>query len=94
MIARKGLQGLSRFDQPAQHGMRGDFEAPGPGADTQACGQSGDGLYQLIWINLFAVPGRAHCFQARTATAETKAWSPAASIGMTMGADIAPAPRP
>ena len=58
-IAREGLQVLRCLDSPAQHGVGVRLKHPGHGAKAETLGESRDGPYQLVGIDLLAGNWRA-----------------------------------
>ena len=55
----KGAELLGRFGQPVQHGVGGDLEDAGRGADTQALRQTGQDPHDAFDLGVFAVEDRA-----------------------------------
>jgi hypothetical protein len=90
-VAREGFEVIGCLHEPAQNRVGIGLEDPGHGTDTEALSQSGDGPHQLVGINLLAVKRRAVGLQEMPLAAETHQLPPAATIGMTVGADIAEA---
>jgi hypothetical protein len=79
---------LRCVDQPAQDSVRIDFKDTRHGADAEAFGQSRNGPHQRVGIDLLAVQRGAVRLEEIPVAAQTHQLSPAASIGMTVGADI------
>ena len=90
-LTGEGLQGRGGLAQPAQHGVGLDLADPGPSTKAPPCGESREGPAHLGGSTLCGGKRRARRLQKVPGAAATPQGAPAASIGGTVGADIAAA---
>src|SRR5205807_7280062 len=76
---------------PLQHGVRGNLEHPGDGADAQALRQRTHRPHPLLGHYAPAMPGCAVGLLARATTARAMQLAPRSTAGMTVGRDMAQA---
>src|SRR5216684_6983356 len=86
---------LRNVNQPGQDGIRVHLEYPGDGADAQPFGQGAHGPHQHVEHDTLAMQWRAVGFLEIATTAGAMQLAPGATVGVTIGTDIAePDPAP
>src|SRR4030095_2936750 len=89
--SRKRLKLLGRFDEPLQHRVRGHLKHPRRAPDTQALSQARDDMYDEVDGGALPMKDRPQALQEVAATGDAEQLPPGPSIGVAIGAEIAPA---
>ena len=90
-VAGKGLELLCCLHQPLQHRLRVHLEYSHRATDTQTFGQTRDDAHDELDEGALAVKERAEGLEKIAVTGDAQQLPPGASIGMAIGAQIAPA---
>src|SRR5262249_2575769 len=89
---REGAQLPRRLDQPLQHRIGVDLEAPRRAPDAQPPGQAREDPHEEVDGGALAREEGPEGLQKVAATDDAQQLPPGTAIGMAIGAQIAPAP--
>jgi hypothetical protein len=89
-VLGEGAQLLRCLNEPLQHGIGVHLEHPCRASDAQPFGQTGDDAYDEIDGCALAVKERTKSLEKVATTDHTQQLLPGPTIGMAIGAEIAP----
>src|SRR5262249_36337327 len=90
-VLRERPQLLCRFNQPLQHRIRLDLEHPRRAPDAQALSQARDDTHDEVDGGTLPMKDRPEALQDAAATGDAEQLPPGTTVGMAIGAEIAPA---